>query len=374
MKKLNTNIISDNVISALGFGSEVNFLELKANKSGVKLYSLPSLENISLPLGKVDDGLFSNAEKTIKDFEKYTKFEKLMILSIEDALSKTSINPSSKDTIIIISTTKGNVDLIHDESQKNKLSLWYSADQIANYFSAQNKPIIICNACISGVLALIYAQRLLSDNTFKHAIVVGADVLSDFVISGFNSFKSLSPGICKPFNANRDGLNIGEGAATIILSNEIDGEYSIVSGSSANDANHISGPSRTGEGLYQSIIHTIKDSDKFDFISAHGTATPYNDDMESIALTRAGLSSVPVNSYKAYIGHTLGAAGIVETVFSLMSMKNSLLIKSLGCENQGVAEKLNVITENKSAEIKKILKMASGFGGCNATMVLKKRY
>ncbi|MBS4013878.1 MAG: hypothetical protein KGZ97_08985 [Bacteroidetes bacterium] len=373
MKKLITNIISDNVISALGFGSDSNFSELKANKSGVKTYTLPNLDNISLPLGRINDALFSAAEKTIKDFDKYTRFEKLMIFSIEEALSKTSINPSSKDTLIIISTTKGNVDLIHDKSQRNKLSLWYSAEQIANYFHAANKPVIVCNACISGVLAITYAHRLLSNNTFKHAIVVGADVLSDFVISGFNSFKSLSPGICKPFDAERDGLNIGEGAATIILSNEITGEFSITSGASANDANHISGPSRTGEGLYQSIIHTISDNDKFDYISAHGTATPYNDDMESIALSRAGLSQIPVNSYKAYIGHTLGAAGIVETVFSLMSMKNNMLVKSLGCENQGVAEKLNVITENKTVIINKILKMASGFGGCNATMIVKRQ-
>jgi 3-oxoacyl-[acyl-carrier-protein] synthase I len=371
MKKKFTNIIADNVISSLGFGSQENFSALENNISGVKIYNLPNLDNLSLPLGKLDENIFSEQERHINNREAYTRFEKLIILSITDALKKTSINPSSKDTIIIISTTKGNVDLINDEKQREKLSLWYSAQQIAKHFNAANTPMVVCNACISGVLALIQAHRLLSNNIFKHAIVVGADVLSDFVISGFNSFKSLSPGICMPFDEKRDGLNIGEGAATIVLSNEIDGDFSITSGASANDANHISGPSRNGEGLYQSIMHTISKNELIDYVSAHGTATPYNDDMESIAITRASLNNIYVNSYKAYIGHTLGAAGVIESVFSLWSMKNNLLIKSLGCNIAGVVEPINIIQENTKKKINKTLKMASGFGGCNATMVIK---
>ncbi len=366
-----SNIISESVFSAVGFGVNNNFNALKLNTSGIKLFNNTYAET-ALPLGKCDEGIFKELEQNVLNPEKYTRFEKLLISSINDALSNISIQPDSEDTVIIISTTKGNIDLIHDSKQQDKLPLWYSAMQVEKYFKTANKPIVISNACISGVLALIYAHRLLSDKVFKHAIVVGADIMSDFVISGFNSFKSLSPGICKPFDAGRDGLSIGEGVGTIVLSSEINSDYAITGGASANDANHISGPSRTGEGLYQAIMHTINKSDNFDFISAHGTATPYNDDMESIAITRAGLKNVPVNSFKAYIGHTLGAAGIIETIFTLASMKNDLLIKSLGCDNPGVVENVNIIQNNTSSKINKSLKLASGFGGCNSAMIIEK--
>ncbi len=372
MKRLQANIISDNVISALGFGSEENFDALKNNISGVKQMNIPTLGNLSMPLAGIDAHKFIELEKSIKNPELYTRFEKLMILSVKQALGKCLVNPSQKDTIIIISTTKGNIDIIHDESKHEKLALWYSANQLGKYFNAANTPLIISNACISGVLALVYASRLLSQGVYKNAIVVGADVLSDFVISGFNSFKSLSPGICMPFDSKRDGLNIGEGAATIVLSSETESEFFISAGASANDANHISGPSRTGEGLYQAITHSLQKGEGVDYISAHGTATAYNDDMESIAINRCGLQDVPVNSYKAYVGHTLGAAGVLETIFSLWSMKKDLLIKSLGCENLGVVEPLNVIFKNKSHKIQKTLKLASGFGGCNAAMIIEK--
>ena len=373
MSNYKSNIISKSVISSLGFSVEENFSALKNNLSGVRLYDLPVLEE-KLPLGKCDNDTFKEKVDNLNITDNYTRFEKFLILSVVDALKETEINPTSKDTIIIISTTKGNVDLIHDITQRDKLSLWYSAERVRNYFSAPNTPLVISNACISGVLALVHAHRLLSENIYKNAIVVGADILSDFVISGFNSFKSLSPGICKPFDESRDGLNIGEGAATIVLSNSIKGKYCISSGASANDANHISGPSRTGEGLYQAIIHTVQESNNFDYISAHGTATPYNDDMESIALTRAGLNSIPVNSYKAYIGHTLGAAGLIETVFSLLSMENGLLFKSIGCETPGVVEKINILRKNENKNVRKILKLASGFGGCNSAMIIEENF
>jgi 3-oxoacyl-[acyl-carrier-protein] synthase-1 len=109
-----------------------------------------------------------------------------------------------------------------------------------------------------------------------------------------------------------------------------------------------------------------------DFISAHGTATRYNDDMESIALTRAGLNKVPVNSLKGYYGHTLGAAGVIESVISVETMRNNTLIKTLGCENPGVVEEINVVRETKKQEIKTMLKLASGFGGGNAAVLFEK--
>ena len=110
-----------------------------------------------------------------------------------------------------------------------------------------------------------------------------------------------------------------------------------------------------------------------DFISAHGTGTIYNDEMESIAFDRSHLTHVPLNSLKGYFGHTLGAAGVIETVISMQMLRNQILIKSLGFEQTGTSKELNIIKENKPAELRMILKTASGFGGGNASLLIQKQ-
>ena len=147
----------------------------------------------------------------------------------------------------------------------------------------------------------------------------------------------------------------------------------IVNGASANDANHISGPSRTGDGLFKAVSETLKISNiKPDTINAHGTATPFNDEMESIAFERAGLTDIPVNSLKGYYGHTLGAAGVLETIITLEAAANNRLIKSAGFSEQGVSGKIQLIKEHTSKEVKAVLKTASGFGGCNGAALFVK--
>jgi len=196
------------------------------------------------------------------------------------------------------------------------------------------------------------------------------------VVSGFQSFKALSLQVCKPFDAQRDGLNLGEGAATLILSlkEETTGDIEIFSGASANDANHISGPSRTGEGLHRAIEKALQNIDKkqIAFINAHGTATPFNDEMEAIAFSRSQIENVPINSYKAYFGHTLGAAGIMETALSACALKQNIIFSSLGFNELGVTVSLNMNTNLSATKEHYCLKTASGFGGCNAALVLKK--
>jgi len=111
---------------------------------------------------------------------------------------------------------------------------------------------------------------------------------------------------------------------------------------------------------------------KIDYISAHGTATPYNDEMESIALSRSGLDSVPVNSFKGYWGHTLGAAGIIEIAAGLHSIHNNILYKTLGYETPGTSHPISVIDHNLNASVNNFLKIASGFGGSNAALIISK--
>jgi len=246
--------------------------------------------------------------------------------------------------------------------------------QLANY------PLIISNACISGVLALNTAAKYIQAGHYDQVIVSGCDVISDFVLFGFQSLYAISSEPTKPFDANRKGITLGEGAATIIVSNNKvlfnHTPLKHLGGSSSNDANHISGPSRTGEGLVRTVKKTLQKTNikpnSIHFISAHGTGTNYNDEMESIAFDRLQMNDISLNSLKGYYGHTLGAAGVIESAISMQCMRNNYLIKSRGFEKEGTSGKLNLITENKEQEINTVLKTASGFGGCNASAIFTK--
>jgi 3-oxoacyl-[acyl-carrier-protein] synthase-1 len=256
-----------------------------------------------------------------------------------------------------------------------KVTLHYSAGVIAKELNIAAMPVVISHACVSGVVALTYAARMLQAGRYKNAIVVGCDRFSKFVLNGFQSFHAIAPEPCRPFDADRKGVNLGEAGAAIILSTEqgddVIGE--ILGGATSNDANHISGPSRTGEELADAINRAMNEAGisakEVDMISAHGTATPYNDEMEAKAFDVAHLLNSPLHSLKGYIGHTLGAAGIIESVMILESMRQQQLIPSIGYENLGVPKPVKVTTAMQPATLKNVLKTASGFGGSNAAMV-----
>ncbi|MGZ3812069.1 MAG: beta-ketoacyl-[acyl-carrier-protein] synthase family protein, partial [Mucilaginibacter sp.] len=195
---------------------------------------------------------------------------------------------------------------------------------------------------------------------------------------GFESFQALSPQVCKPFDKSRDGLNLGEGAATIILSTnkKYAGNIKVKGGSVSNDANHISGPSRTGHELAHAISKALQDAaltgSDIDFISAHGTATVYNDEMEANAISLSALQSAPLNSLKGYYGHTLGAAGLIESIISIQSLKQGLVLPTPGFTESGVTEPVHVIASMLQLEANNFLKTASGFGGCNVAVIFGK--
>lgn len=371
-------IESGNIISPLGFSTEENYANILSGRSGLRLHTDSRLSDVPLQLALIDDALLeSTFAAVVGDGSGFTRFEKFCLLTVTYLLKNSSIDISSPDTVIILSTTKGNIELLESRESYDprRLHLWHSAALIAKHFSAYNKPLIISNACVSGVAALVVARRLIESGKYNNAVVVGADIISRFIVSGFQSFMSLSPEPCKPFDAKRVGLNLGEAAVSAVLTRTKLGgaeqQIEVVRGAMHNDANHISGPSRTGEGLF----HAIKDAlagDKVDFISAHGTATAYNDNMEAVAISRAGLNKVPVNSVKGFFGHTLGAAGLLEAIIALEAMKDNRLIGTRGYSEHGVSEAINVIKDTGRHEVNSLLKLASGFGGSNAAVLLRK--
>ena len=372
-------LLDDAIISPLGFTTSNNLRALRNNESGLEFQKNSRFSSGGFYAGMIDDHKLKEAFSAIGDPGLFTKLEQMMILAVYQVLEKNKLINISQ-TGLIISTTKGNIDLLREvgDLPENRKYLSKLAATVAEFFGF-SKPIVISNACISGGLALVAAKRFINSGRFSHAIVVGGDIVSDFVVSGFQSFMALSESKCRPFSANRNGINLGEAAAAVLVSDtpgNLNQNISLIGEGSANDANHISGPSRTGEGLFRSIGRALKtagiSSSDIGYISAHGTGTLYNDEMEASAFHRSGLELVPVNSCKAYYGHTLGAAALLESIITCHSLFNNEVFRSLNYDEPGLTNQLNIIEENRRNVMNYAMKTASGFGGCNIALIFKK--
>lgn len=368
-------IVGDYLVSPLGTGSDHHFNQLLAGSSAITRFEDRELSDTPISAGRI--GHFPDLPPFV-DCSRYTRLECLFILAMHALIEKYDI-PNNETTIVVLSTTKGNIGLLSRPIAPfppERAFLPAMAEALQAHFRLANPIVVVSNACISGSLALSVARQILTGgNRYTQAIVIGGDELSAFIVSGFKAFQALDDGPCRPFDRNRKGLNLGEAVAAVYLTKTpAPDAVRIVGVGSCNDANHISGPSRTGEGLFRSIQAALRETagQPIDFISAHGTATPYNDEMEAIALDRAGLTDVPVHSLKGYFGHTLGASGLLETVMAIHSLRHNRLLPSKGYENPGTSISLNIIREVQEKPLNTFLKTASGFGGCNIATIFEK--
>lgn len=379
-------IIADNIISPLGETSEENYLSVKAGRSGIRAYepgtcNIPEGFYASLLFEDFETLTLRSAQKAIANALKNIGNGQKNMGNELKTIGNARLELKGKRTAFILSSTKGNIE--------ENISLADSAQRIASQLGIDAKPIVVCNACISGLSALILGNRLIDSDLYDAAIVCGCDTPRQFILSGFQSLKALSPEPCRPFDMERMGLNLGEAAATLILSkNPIQGNsWRMGDGFIRNDAFHISTPSKTADGLYLSLQRTLESFTKeisstckqidmkehLAFINAHGTATLFNDQMESVAIGRAGLSDLPANAYKSFWGHTMGAAGILETIISMKAIDDDTILGTRGFSELGVSGKMNICAENRPTDKKGFIKMLSGFGGCNATIWAAKK-
>ena len=366
--------IATNIVSSLGLDIHTYWQAVAGKRTGIKQYTDEALSPVPFYGSRIDPSQWQLIHEAVKTSSVLSSFEEMCIYTAQKALAQLEYPIDLSNTVLVLSTTKGNIEWL-DQVADDRLLLHNSAKVIAQQLGIGNKPVVISHACVSGVVAATYALRLLQSGRYRHALVVGADRFTRFVLSGFQSFQAVADEPCRPFDAHRKGINLGEAAGAILLSTDDSHEpmARLLSGSTSNDANHISGPSRTGEELALAIDRALKEAKvtaaDIQMISAHGTATLYNDEMESKAFGIMGLANTPVHSFKGYVGHTLGAAGIVESAMIIEAIRRQQLIPSLGFSEIGVSEPLNVTQEAASADINCVLKTASGFGGCNATAV-----
>jgi len=290
---------------------------------------------------------------------------------------------------LVLSTTKANIEALDKLVRREPVSAVaqrqiqpaFLAADLAATFDCRGPVQCVSAACISGLSALQQGAALIRRGLADLVFVAGVDLISQFVLSGFNSLKSLDPDGCRPFDKARVGLSLGEGAAAIILARRelLSLPAILLSGcGTSNDANHLTGPSRDGSGLALAIHRALAKAqvapDQIDYVHAHGTGTPYNDAMESLAL-RAVFGDLvpPFSSSKGIFGHTLGMAGVLETALCVAAMQNKMLPGTPRLRERDPVAPDSLLAEPRTAaKLDYILKINCGFGGTNAAQVLER--
>jgi 3-oxoacyl-[acyl-carrier-protein] synthase-1 len=291
-----------------------------------------------------------------------------------------SINPER--TILIYCAAKGDLSSLKTPPPAHTVSPLLGEqlsllERLSAYRFAHK--IAISTACSSGAIGLETAVDFLVLGYYDHAVVVGFDVLSEFVVSGFFALGALSSSRARPFDSRRDGLTLGEAAGIAVLSYrkpEQDDIY-IAGAGSSNDANHRTGPSRTGEGLVRAAHAALSDAgagvDSIAGVKCHGTATDYNDAMESKALYKLfGDAIPPCASLKGALGHTSGASSLIECIIAAEALRMNRLPPTAGFESKGVDEPVAISSRPQELKGNGLLCLSAGFGGINAATILRK--
>jgi 3-oxoacyl-(acyl-carrier-protein) synthase len=288
---------------------------------------------------------------------------------------------------LVLSTTKANIEALERWSDdrpcstaaRRHLQPDLLAADLAAGFGAQGPTQTTSVACVSGLIAVIQGAKLIQRGAADAVLVVGVDHLSAFVLAGFTALKAIDPLGCRPFDRDRCGLTPGEAGAALVLvrgDHAVPNAIAIRGWGSSNDANHMTGPSRDGSGLAQAIRAALKLADlspeEIDYINAHGTGTPYNDAMESAALlTMFGDQCPPVSGLKGMLGHTLGAAGVVETIACVLAMEQRIMPGTPRLSDPAERVPPSLLKEPKPAiRLNNVLKLNTGFGGANGALIL----
>jgi len=231
----------------------------------------------------------------------------------------------------------------------------------------------VSTACSASAKAVGSAQRLLATGSADAVLVGGVDALSQTTLRGFHSLQILSPVFCRPLSRERRGINIGEGAAYLLLEREGDAATRLLGVGESSDAHHMSAPDPTGEGARTAMAAALAQAgvspDAVDYINAHSPGTRLNDLSEGLAITALFGGRVPVASTKGYTGHLLGAGGATEAVFSIVAIEQGWIPRSVGAEPVDVDLGLNVPTARLDTPCRNVLSNSFAFGGNNVALL-----
>lgn len=380
------------IISAIGNNVEENYRSLLNANHGIYPPNYLQTRHSNLPVGEVklsNDELQNSLE--LPSGHAFTRAALLGAVAIGEALKQSGLDKEKYNNIGLISSSSvGGMDMTEkyytDFGDRQELIRFIQAQhpgftttKIREYFNINGYVTTISTACSSSANAIMLGARLIKAGKLRRVIVGGTDCLTKFTLNGFNSLKILSGEACRPFDENRSGLNLGEGAAYLILEAEdLVGKKEVIGRirgyGNSNDAFHQTASSESGEGAFLAMQKALEAAlisiDQIDHINAHGTATRNNDLSESVAIKRLFTDHIPdFTSTKSYTGHTLAAAGSIEAIYSLISLKNSTIFPTLNFMDSMRETGLIPATRLKNKQMNYVLSNSFGFGG-NCTSLI----
>ena len=384
------------LISSIGDNVAQNRLALKDGKSGISTLGLfPSKYSGILPCGEIKTDTDALRQKLNAHEPGVTRTSLLASLAFDEAVRHAGWGAKelhAPDTALVGATTVGGMcltdELYRDANSNEDGSPYlasYDCGSVSLYLQSRYQLNGLINtvntACSSSANAILFGAKLLRHGRARRAIVGGVDSLAKFTLNGFNSLHILAHEPCKPFDRDRQGLNLGEGAAFLILEKEEDianrQVYAQLTGfGNANDSYHPSSLSDEGEGPFLAMKQALDVAglgpDDIDFINAHGTGTENNDASESLAMIRLFQIPPAFGSTKSNTGHTLGGAGAVEAVFSVLNLHHQEVYPSLQFKNPIASTGLIPVCEYRSMAISHVMSNSFGFGGNCSSLIFSK--
>lgn len=390
------------IITAFGAGWRVNAEGFRAGRQAFRPVTLFDVSRqrskiaaeVDLP-ATLPPNLLS--KRRVSRFDRATR---MLLLAAHEAWTQANWQPG--DNIpLVLGTTGGGMTLGENYVQHalaTPNSQRHQPTRMVNY-QAQRQALDVCdaygfrgpiavitNACASGANAIGHAWELLRSGLAERALTGGHDALCQMIFAGFDSLQALSLTPCRPFDADRNGLSLGEGAAMLALETlahaqargaAILGE--IIGYAAATDTHHLTQPHPQGDAAFATMTAASAIAgitpQQVDYVNAHGTATPHNDATEAAAINRwAGsrAATLPVSSTKADIGHTLGAAGAIEAVVCLMTLREQWLPPQMGINQPDPACTFPIVRAARTAPVNIVLTNSFGFGGANATLIMRR--
>lgn len=387
-------ITGSGIVSSIGVGKAATLQSLMASRSGISKVRYLKTAHSEFPVGEIP---MSNSELEqalgIAAGTPTTRTSLMGMLALREALASTGLDKESiSDVAFVSGTTVGGMDMTEqhwlDFPESSQYDVYIRShdcgactEMIADHFGKFASVTTLSTACSSAANAIIYGARLIESGTTDIVIAGGAECITKFHLNGFNALRILDTAPCRPFDDSRAGLNLGEGAAFIVLESE---RHAIARGAKAQafldgyanacDAHHQTASSADGEGAFRAMrealqMAKLKPSD-IDYINAHGTGTPNNDSSESAAMRRLfGETIPPMSSTKPFTGHTTSASGSIEAVICMLAIENSFIPPNLNFSS--TTDCIAPVTELRSSVLlRHVLCNSFGFGGNDSSLLI----
>ncbi len=388
-------IVAAGVVSPLGFGIEETAAALSEGRDCITPVTRFSVEHCRCQTaGQIGDERLTEETAFAGHADRLHRAAQMMIVALKEALA---MSPAFVPELTVVGTTSGGMTFgeeyyrsIHSGGRSPR-----APSLIANY--SPQKPVVdaqeafglrapcqvIANACASGTNAIGHGFECIRSGSYQRVLTGGYDALSELVFVGFDSLQASTPGKCRPFDRARTGLALGEGAAILALE-EFDSATArgaailgeVIGYGISTDNHHLTQPNPSGCGALQAMQRALDRAgiapNEIDYINAHGTATPFNDAAEGKAISEL-FDRVPISSTKGMMGHSLGAAGAVEAVISLITLREQSLPPNINFEMGDPELKLNIVANHAlRARVRTALSNSFGFGGTNASVILRR--